>query len=79
MPIEDDIKAILMCKNDLHCPHEASCYRVAEHLSKILEERKAAHLSYPVDSGVTLIRSELLGAEFGTVLNENLWNLYEGY
>lgn len=82
MPIEDDVKKILTCTDDVRCTHEDSCYRVAKFIEQLLEEqkRKAEESpSYPIGSGFTLIGREPLGAEFEAVLNENLWNLHEGY
>lgn len=79
MSIEGDVKRVLTCTDDVRCTHEDSCYRMAKFIEQILEKRKAAHPSYPVSSGTTLLKPESLGAEFEVVLNENLWSLYEGY
>ena len=38
MQIEDDIKNVLTCKSDLSCPHEASCYRMAKFIEKLLNK-----------------------------------------
>jgi hypothetical protein len=77
MSIEDDVKRVLTCTDDVRCTHEDSCYRMAKFIEQVLEERKAAHLS--CSDEITLTRPESLGAEFEVVLNENLWSLYEGY
>ncbi len=80
MSIEDDIKVILTCKNDLRCPHEASCCRVAEHLSKLLEKQKHKTEEPPpcaIGWEIIPIGQEALSADFEAVLDGNLWDLYE--
>ena len=40
MSIEDDVKRVLTCTDDVRCTHEDSCYRMAKFIEQILEERK---------------------------------------
>ncbi len=40
MLIEDDVKKVLTCTDDVRCTHEDSCYRMAKFIEQILEERK---------------------------------------
>lgn len=50
MQIEEDIRVLLTCKKDLHCPHEAACFRLGKFAESIINERRTEKALEPTDS-----------------------------